>query len=684
MASSVIKEGLHSFFTEVCLSQGSKVVNEHLAHANGVTSFYETREEIIDPHDMLLTVDPFDWCYQSVCVRAIEDHRTSFLVPIGARSLAHLLREEPIPADEIAEHDILLNRHSASSCAYNIPYSGRKVKSDLPSIFAFSSDMNDGAPTNEKSCNCTPPSPAMLIALDENTLHHWALRSLIALSLHLHRPSSLRKDLIADGDLVFAFTACLCHDSWNTGDIKQLSELPIQQTIALRRSALRIMAVAGLSIIQNEEISSLRTRYPHMCILAEQARKRHPSRDRKQVGTKVQAREQKGKFHLLLKDRLRAARVESKQELSESCCIIQDLERSRYRQSLRASFERMELLRRDFDKGFDVLYSGRVHSNPDQLFADWILSFQTMETIDKEQQYQEQMRQRHFLEMQYKQQEMRRRENSERAVMQNNDMNVQDNKKHFQQEQRRNQFLELQNEMKRIAAYNKIGRFAAHAPNEMLQLSNTVIPQEVPSAHKQRLLDIQAHDQERERLHWLAIRKQEAKELERMSKEDLYYVERLQKAKALQEAHAKELVRVNPIDQQQRQIEHRRILDLEMKLMTRERAVMYTEDLFGRQYQLADTQRRKLDVQNEWRARKNMFTEEKDSRVRWQLLENERIDQEQKELKRQRALERQQRRQQRQFEQQITCAWTESLDEYGNKYYYNQFTGCSQWENPFT
>lgn len=682
MAPSVIRERLHLFFTEVCLPQGPKVVDKHLAHATGVNSFYQTSEEVIDPQDILFTVDPFDWCYQSVCVRLVEDHRTSLLVPIGARSLAHLLRGEPIPTDEIAERDILLNRHSAASCSYNKPYSGRKVKSDLPSIFAFSRSMNgDNALENDKSCNCAHPSPAMLVASNESTLYHWALRSLIALSLHFHRPSSLRKDLIAGGDLVFALVVCLYLDSWNTGDTERLSELPIQQNIAFRRSALCNMAVAGFSIIQDEEISLLRTRYPHTHILAEEVRKRHPSRNRKQVSKQLRGNEKVDKSHLLLKDRLAAARAESRQELSESYSIKEDLERSRYRQSLRAISERMESLRRDFDKGLDVLFSGRIH---DQQFADWISSFQTMKTIEKEQQYQEQMLQRHFLEMQYGQQQMRRRESNERAEMKINDMNAQDNKGHIQQEQRRNQFLELQNEMKQIAAHNKSGRFAAHAPNEMHQPSDTLMPHKEPSAHKQRFLEIQAHEQEKERLHWLAVRKQEAKELERMSKEDLYYVERLQKVKALQQAHTKELVQVNPIDHQQRQIERRRMLDFEMKLMTKERQAMYTEDLFGRQYQLADTQRRKWDVQNEWRARKSMLAEEKDSRVRWQLFENERIDQEQKEFKRQRALERQQRRQQKQFEQQVSCAWIQSWDEYGNKYYYNQFTGCSQWENPFT
>lgn len=680
MAPIVIKEGLHSFLTELCLSQGSRVTNEHLATGHGAKSFHETSAELIDPHDMLLAVDPFDWCYQSICVRIVEDHRTSVLVPIGARSLAHLLRGEPIPTDEIEERNIIFNRYSATSGSRNKPYSGRKVKNDLPSIFDFS--RNKTIDDIQETIKCMHSTPVWLIALSKNTICHWALRSLIVMLLHLQ--SSLRKHLIAEGDLIVAFVGFLYLDSWNTADSKKRqSKLPIHQTIAFQRSALCNMAIIGFSIILDEEITLLRTRYPQVHFLAKEIRKKHPSRNRKQANTKLRAIEKTGERQQLLNGRLVAARAVSRQELSGNHAEKQDLELSRYRQSLRLIFERTELLRRGYDKGLDLLYFGRSHPIPDQVFVDWILSFQTMETIEREQQHQDQLRQRHFLEMQYRQQKLTRKESNERTEMKMNDINVRDINEYMQQEQRRHQFLDLQTKMKRIAAatHNETGWFAARILNGTYQLSDTAISQKEPSTHKRQCLHIQAYEREKERLRWITLRKEEAKELERMSKEDLYYVERLQKMKEMHRAI--EFIQVNPIEQHQHHIERRRKLDFEMKLMTKERQAMYTEDLFGRQYQLADIQRRKWNAQNEWRARKTMLAEDKESHAHWRLLENERIIRERNEFKHQRAIKRQQRRQQKQFEDQVSRAWIENWDENGNKYYYNHLAGCSQWENPF-
>ncbi|EEY67749.1 uncharacterized protein PITG_17980 [Phytophthora infestans T30-4] len=300
-----------------------------------------------------------------------------------------------------------------------------------------------------------------------------------------------------------------------------------------------------------------------------------------------------------------------------------------------------------------------------QSFAEWIKSLPTLETLQLERQQQQEMRQRQILEQQYQREAQRRHERDECNIMHGNDYNVPEENEVSIRQQKHKQFLRMQAEMRQLEQRGT----ADSTVNRTEEMKEKRAAQE-----RQRLL--QLDDQRRER-----------RESEKMSREDLYYVERILRAKAkAKEEQGKRERRAdhqkNAIEEQQRHITRMRLLDEEKRLAERESSGMRLEDLLGRQIRLREAEKAKEVLHNEWRERKTMQAEEHDCRSRWILRERALIKQQQEELKQQRAEARRRKRHQQREERELRDAWTETWDNDGNKFFYNSITGASQWEVP--
>ncbi|KUF96942.1 hypothetical protein AM588_10010263 [Phytophthora nicotianae] len=282
------------------------------------------------------------------------------------------------------------------------------------------------------------------------------------------------------------------------------------------------------------------------------------------------------------------------------------------------------------------------------------------------------MRQRQILEQQYQREALRRREREECVLMQGNDYNIPEENELSIRQQKHQQFLCMQAEMRQLEQRDS---------NEDSPMLTTEADTKETTMKEKRA------NQERQRLFQLEDQQREGRELEKMSREDLYYVERIirAKAKAKEEQKKREKsgdLKKNAIEEQQRHIARMRLLDEEKRLAERESSGMQLEDLLGRQIRLREAEKAKEELNNEWRERKAMQSEEHDCRSRWTLLERALIKQQQEELKQQRAEARRLKRQQQREEREVRAAWVESWDDNGNKYYYNSITEVSQWEVP--
>ncbi|KAG2847341.1 hypothetical protein PC112_g1133 [Phytophthora cactorum] len=313
-------------------------------------------------------------------------------------------------------------------------------------------------------------------------------------------------------------------------------------------------------------------------------------------------------------------------------------------------------------------FEQRIH----QPFSEWIKSLPTLESLQLERQYQQEMRQRQILEQQYQRETQRRRERNECILMQGNDFNVPEENELSIRQQKHQQFLCMQAEIRALEQRDS---------NEEKNICRTEASTREPTIKETRVI------QERLRLLQLDDQRREGRELEKMCREDLYYVERILRAKAnaKEEQEKRERsgdLQKNVIQEQQRHIARMRLLDEEKRLAERESSGMRLEDLFGRQIRLREAEKAKEELNHDWRERKTMQAEEHDCRSRWTLWERALIKQQQEELKILRVEERRRKRQQQREEREIRVAWVENWDIGGNKYYYNSITGISQWEVP--
>ncbi|GAB9467082.1 hypothetical protein Gpo141_00004441 [Globisporangium polare] len=411
---------------------------------------------------------------------------------------------------------------------------------------------------------------------------------------------------------------------------------------------------------------------------------------------------------LSLAERLQAAREESRHEIAANHPLSPlkkefELERSLRRQQLRSQCESLEQLRAQLSQSLVLLHNGRPHADPAQSFTSWIASLPTIEKKEQEKRSNELMRQQYAIEMQFHRDEARKQRLRECTMMQQNDSDALSETEHDRKEQRRLEFLRMHEEMQLLQEQQQregqrmIGgngdllmQYGANDQDDDQQVNEIearMLHAETLSAQR-KARQKKLHD-EQTRLLWVRQRKQEAKELERMTREDLYYVEKLLRAKQLEleqreqaQLSAKRLG--NPIEEQQRKIERMRQLDLERRLAEKESERMRTEDLVARQLRYVETERRHLEGQQEKLARKHMEGQERECRLLWTRLELEQKKIEEQEAKRLRLEARRLQKMQLQYEAQVLAAWTESWDEHGNVYYYNTVTGVSRWESPFT
>lgn len=739
LASAVVKTGLHSLVFDL-LASGDDVASSDfssnsVAHSTSSPS-KQLERDAADPRDLLLAIDPFDWCYQSTCAqltasRDDEDLTALFFVPLGLRSLAYLLAGDSLPADEISEHDAMLRRckRNKSRCSSPAAPDANKRNRRLASIFTFATADAGGtlSPTErarawQRRLCARRSEPAFRVLRAHAALQHLAIRCTAALLLTLPRASPERKALLhrdvrcAQVLQQLASTATALtrphdnadHDSDATTALKRVGSTSIMrsQALPLQPHILARMAQSVLSLLDSDEGRS-NTSTPPVFVASRELQPLGAAPDRAQskkaVMIKCNGCKRPGAApmsSLSLADRLAAASEETKRELAEHP-LRSPLKRERAlqqalrRQQVRAQCEYLEQLRRELSQSLHVLHSGRAHADPQQSFTAWIESLPTIESKERERRESESLRAQHVLEMQFQREEARKRRLRERALMLENDRNALDETEQTKREQKRLEFLRMHDEMERLKVQEQqhethvvVVRFTdgdSDADEHVSGIEAKMLQQQTLSA--QRKLRQSKLDDEQRRTQWVRERRNEARELECMGREDLYYVEKLLRLKQLEQDQRKLLAKQggnNPLEEQQRKIERMRQLDLERRAAEKETERMRTEDLLARQCRYLEAEREQLQKQRERRERKQMETEERECRARWTLVANEQRRLDELEAKRLRVEARKLRKWQEAYEQQVLAAWVECWDEGGNVYYYNSVTGVSQWESPFS
>jgi hypothetical protein len=683
IACNVVKENLHRFLIQMCAPSEAQIPRLTVA-SEAVDS------GVFDPYDLMVLIDPFDWCYQPVCTRLAKEKAAEFLAPMGIRSLICLLRGLAIPTDEVSEFEqqIRVNRTVREK-------SPRRRK--LPSIFAFPQAETVGSARAPK-CRLAPlcvgdtatrleqheTRALWILVLNEGSRVHLALRSLIALAIHLPKLSLEYKALQLERDYVRRIMANICltssyHklESVLSGVHASDSVEPLPfQLIAIHPSTLQRIATAALVVFAEEQHADPSSAIPKTRVIAGERRALHPITRTRQEFTKG-AKERKP---LSILHRLDAATYAASTEFSrwekEYAPRRQspELERNRRRLAIRQTCADVERLRSHLVGSLEVLCSGRQHPDPEQSFSQWIKSLPTLDTLERERQYQQEMRQRQVLEQQYQREVSRRRERDECTQMHANDFNVPEESELSVQQARHERFLQMRAEMRQLEQRDSDDD-AAKGPTEESTAVGTLTKKEKLAM------------QERQRLLHLEAQRREARELEKMRREDLYYVERILAAKAKAKEEHEKLknsgdLKKNALEEQQKHIARMRLLDEEKRLAERESSSMRVEDLFGRQLRFREAEKAKEELRNEWRERKAMQAEEHDCRSRWILWDRALLQQEQEELRQQRAQARRLKREQEREERELRAAWVASWDDNGNLYYYNTLTGTSQWEAP--
>lgn len=738
MASAVVKNELHGLLFELFFeTQGHQSKDSEAPISTVSNPNAQASPEIVDARDLLLALDPFDWCFQSTCIQITADEEQQqkkrdavFLIPVGIRSLVYLLAGEALPSDEITEYDTKLRRHPSGGDLYRAPQASlAKKKRRLPSIFTFPTDADPASKSSQDIARAIDSDsicsrkydPAFVVVRSHSAIHHMALRAAVTLLQNLRRPSPERKLLLSGGDCI---QMLLLHDcsfpdqhtiQSQDGGVSTVGLLSCQK-VAMEPRMLGQIAQCGLTLLHDDEVDAFLKKQPQ---LSQQLARPPddppvPSSTSRPTATMKTPRKTKAQkkpaadASLSLAERLQAAREESRHEIAANHPLSPlkkefELERSLRRQQLRSQCESLEQLRAQLSQSLVLLHNGRPHADPAQSFTSWIASLPTIEKKEQEKRSNELMRQQYAIEMQFHRDEARKQRLRECTMMQQNDSDALSETEHDRKEQRRLEFLRMHEEMQLLQEQQQregqrmIGgngdllmQYGANDQDDDQQVNEIearMLHAETLSAQR-KARQKKLHD-EQTRLLWVRQRKQEAKELERMTREDLYYVEKLLRAKQLEleqreqaQLSAKRLG--NPIEEQQRKIERMRQLDLERRLAEKESERMRTEDLVARQLRYVETERRHLEGQQEKLARKHMEGQERECRLLWTRLELEQKKIEEQEAKRLRLEARRLQKMQLQYEAQVLAAWTESWDEYGNVYYYNTVTGVSRWESPFT
>ncbi|GMF13479.1 unnamed protein product [Phytophthora lilii] len=675
IACSVMKEKLHNFIIKMCTTDELSNLETNLKEEQRIDL---QDEEPFDPNDLMITIDPFDWCYKPVCTRLFKENIHAFFLPVGIRSLVCLLRGTKLPTDEISEFEQQTHRNrgrtKCSKC--------RK----LPSIFSFPhyesrhQDTNKDhdlskAPSYELTPLCFENRSASLeqqeiralwtVVVSDGSRIHLAVRSLIALAICLPQPSHEYKYLLLDrGKILPIFQAYFYLPSissdmyqrlestipWRTsGNEKPLVKLLPFQIIAAQLSTLKRLArAASLLFANNDNVSPV-------AVISMQhisTRERPPlSPIKKTRCLSGQTKKMIDNKHVSIQDRLNTVSIVANDEFvrwkNRHPLQQQSPERNHRRLAIKAMCADAESLRSHLVRSLEILCSGRQHPDPHQSFSDWIKSLPTLETLERERQYQQEMRQRQILEQQYQREALRRREREESVIMQLNDYNVPKESELTVQQEKHEHFRRMQAEIRQLERSGSDD----DTPNEKLKGEFC------------------------------------ANALEKMRREDLYYVERIlqAKAKTKEEQDKRERTATNQasaIEEQRKLIARMRLLDEEKRLADRESMGMRVEDLLGRQMRFREAEKKKEELQNEWHERRTMHAEEHDCRSRWTLWDRSLAHQQEEVLRQQRAEARRLKRQQQREEKEIRAAWVESWDENGNKYYYNAVTGLSQWKSP--
>lgn len=757
LASSVVKNGLHGLLSKLYFESRKLDVQSPKtpmlsSDSNKNTQDDQDQVEIVDARDLLLSIDPFDWCFQSTCIQITADKGQQqkkkkikkdavFFVPIGARSLNYLLVGEALPTDEITEYDTKL-RLNPGKCGHSSQsLSPTKKTRRLPSIFTFPtvSDRYDNSlviatNVNSNSICSRKDNPALQVARSHSALQHMVLRAAAALLQNLRRPSPERKLLLQDGKCIKILVVAI-HSHDDNGLPDQHSTKPLGggdrsvlllcQKVAIQPHTLARIAQCGLSLVHKDELDAFMKTQPQLkeplvkqqpsqqsstAPVASSASRPSSSSTKTHNKPKTQKRQAVGVLRALsLSERLQAASEESRREIAtegqHASSLLKrelELERSLRRQQLRTQCNSLEQLRVQLSESLALLHNGRQHADPTQSFASWIVSLPTIEKKEQERQSADLMRQQHAIEMQFQHEEARKQRLREYTMMQQNDSDAPNETEHDRREQKRLEFLRMHEEMRLLQLQQqqegqrligggdmllKTGASSDHDDQQVSEIQARMLHAETLAA--QRKARQKKLDDEQTQLLRVRQRKQEVKELERMAREDLYYVEKLLRAKQLevelrkqQQLSAKQTG--NPIAEQQRKIERMRQLDLERSFAEKESERMRTEDLVARQLRYVNTEHRRLEAQQEKLARKYMEAQERECRALWTRLEQEQKKLDELEAKRLRVETRKLLKLQRQYDNEVLAAWTDSWDEYGNAYYYNTFTGVSQWEKPLT
>lgn len=231
-AAAVVAEGLDGFLLEMAQGDTHPKTNDHRDHASftdtkateseneprehdeaAADSSAEQRLEPLEADDLLLAVDSFDWCFESLSIdiartasvagagspsrRNSQYDDAVFLLPVGARTLRYLLDGVPLPTDGVQEHARRLERPpiTCGRCSRSVKSPHKQKPQRLPSIFAFPSgnDDEDSAPSRSlcfSACRSQTSANkltdrAWQVGLSTKARVHLALRSLVALALHL-------------------------------------------------------------------------------------------------------------------------------------------------------------------------------------------------------------------------------------------------------------------------------------------------------------------------------------------------------------------------------------------------------------------------------------------------------------------------------------------------------------------
>lgn len=712
IAKAIVAEGFEEFLLDVAKENNTRTTplnsNDESIRTSGQQS--NTSSECIanqlhqglpiDLEDLFCTIDPFDWCSQSISMTLINEKREDiFLLPIGTRSMCYLLDRKPLPNNEVQEYSLRLHLSRSLSKSSqrqgNIHTHHPRKPTKLPSIFEFSTKV-PGIRDRPVFCYAQVrlrqngendlTERAWSVVLNTQSQSHLVLRCLTTLASRLpERSTELRKLLktinrcahIVYGTISNPLEDAASNEFFLTKEIA--TTMPLHQLRAISTSTLRRLAKTTLMTSENR-----RTMIP----------------DQTEDGI-IPVSQVKGSQLLSL--RLKSAKDDAKNELTEwqarsagNKSLLDAKQRSKQRRRVYMAIVAVEELRESLARGLEILRVGRFHPDPTQSFENWVNSLPTIESRERDYQLEMEMRQRQTLEQQYQYEVRRRRERSERELMTSNDSDVVE---FFTNSLRVSRFVEIQTELRELEdVLEDQPNSALSASKERANITANASTGSLLIDDEKQKAKLQREAKERARCQQLRQREQEGRECVRMHSEDLYFAERAlraqEHAKKQGEIEAEKLrtLRQRQLEAQERKIAEMREREQETKQSQLEMERTRFEEHLSRQRRFFLVEQEKMERQTEQVARKRMAVEEHETRARWQILQRAAEQEEAAERRRRRAQERSQRRQKKPAEleqpqqnkgtRSLTAGWLQCWDDAGNAYYYNTLSGVSQWEPP--